>query len=112
MRKIPTQVTPILESNRIERETVNDPHKNESKVRENHSNTSSESPLHSVIVHRLEKKLGYDPQAHMRARAEIWDVNDYYDPGSLKDQIKEQLGLTHTSSESESDSDSDSDFEP
>ena len=63
-------------------------------------------------MHRLEKRLGYDPKAHLRLMADILDPDDYYDPGSYKDQMKEQLGLTCTSSESGSDSDSDSDFEP
>ena len=41
-----------------------------------------------MIVHRLEKRCGYDPQAHMRLRAEIWDVNDYYDPGSIERAVR------------------------
>ena len=46
------------------------------------------------------------------------DPDDYYDPGSYKDQVNRQLGLTRNSSESETDtSDSefhttDSEFEP
>jgi hypothetical protein len=67
--------------------------------------------LHPVIVHRLEKRLGYDPQAHMLLRAKVWDPEHYIDPGSFWDQEKERLGLIHTPSESETDS-SDSEFEP
>jgi hypothetical protein len=75
----------------------------ESTKTDSTNNTSTESDLHPIIVHRLEKRLEYDPQAHMRVRAEMADY--YYDPGSLRDQEKERLGLTHTPSESESDSD-------
>ena len=76
-------------------------------------NESSESEHHPIIVHRLEKQLGYDPQALMLLRAKVWDPEHYYDPGSYKDQMNQQLGLTHSSSESETDmSDSDSEFEP
>jgi hypothetical protein len=75
------------------------------------SNKSSESELHPAIVHRLEKRLGYDPQAHMLLRAKFWDSEFYIDPGSYWDQQKERLGLIHTPSESETDA-SDSEFEP
>ena len=62
-------------------------------------------------MHRLQKRLGYDPKAHLRLMVDILDPDDYYDPGSYKDQMNQQLGLTHTSSESETDT-SDSEFEP
>ena len=75
------------------------------------SYSSSESELHPAIVHRLEKRLGYDPKAHMLLRIKCWDPEHYVDPGSYWDQMKERFGLSSTPSESETDS-SDSEFEP